>query len=468
MMADVLLWIFGGEIYTVRSAARHLRPHAAARWCRSIRPTGWCCSRCRSAIGFLLWWFLNRTRVGMMIRAGVDDRAMLAAAGVNVQFVFAVTFAIGAGPRRLRGRGGRDRALDRAGRGHALPCSPRSWWSSWAAWAAWWGRPSAPLLVGVAEQFGLAYAPTYSVVFTFVIMALVLAFRPQGLLGARRRVSAAEWRKAMNAGAGRHAWPASARDRVAARAGAAGAAGEAAARGRTRRRGRGGSRGRVRVRHVLVLLAVLAYPWVATPFFTFQIGAQSLALGLIALSLTFLAGYGGMVSLAQMTVAGIAGYAYAIFATSAQRHQPPLAVGAGRRPGPGHRDGGGDPHRLVLGAHRGHLHDHDHAGHRGGVLLPGPAELLALQRLPGLPERADADGPGRRPARAGALLLPRALLVARRLLLRGLPPARAVRRRAPGHPRQPAAHERARLQRHRPPGGRLRGGRGRSPRSAAS
>ena len=73
---------------------------------------------------------------------------------------------------------------------------------------------------------------------------------------------------------------------------------------------------RVEARHVLVLLAVLVYPWVATPFFTFQIGAQSLALGLIALSLTFLAGYGGMVSLAQMTVAGIAGYMYAIFATS--------------------------------------------------------------------------------------------------------------------------------------------------------
>ncbi len=69
-------------------------------------------------------------------------------------------------------------------------------------------------------------------------------------------------------------------------------------------------------RHVLVLLAVLVYPWVATPFFTYQIGAQALALGLIALSLTFLAGYGGMVSLAQMTVAGIAGYMYAIFATS--------------------------------------------------------------------------------------------------------------------------------------------------------
>ena len=69
-------------------------------------------------------------------------------------------------------------------------------------------------------------------------------------------------------------------------------------------------------RHVLVLLFVLAYPWLATPFLTFQIGGQALALGIIALSLTFLGGYGGMISLAQMTVAGIAGYALAIFGNS--------------------------------------------------------------------------------------------------------------------------------------------------------
>jgi branched-chain amino acid transport system permease protein len=73
----------------------------------------------------------------------------------------------------------------------------------------------------------------------------------------------------------------------------------------------------VRPRHVVVLAFVLVYPWIASPFFTFQIGAQSLALGLIALSLTFLGGYGGMLSLAQMTVAGIAGYMVAIFGTAA-------------------------------------------------------------------------------------------------------------------------------------------------------
>ena len=60
--------------------------------------------------------------------------------------------------------------------------------------------------------------------------------------------------------------------------------------------------------HAVLLLALLAFPFIASPFITFQIGAQALVLGLIALSLTFLGGYGGMISLAQMTVAGIAGY----------------------------------------------------------------------------------------------------------------------------------------------------------------
>jgi branched-chain amino acid transport system permease protein len=75
--------------------------------------------------------------------------------------------------------------------------------------------------------------------------------------------------------------------------------------------------GAVRWHHLAVLAALVAYPFVVSPFFVFQIGGQTLTLGLIALSLTFLAGYGGMVSLAQMTVAGLAGYVYAILGTSA-------------------------------------------------------------------------------------------------------------------------------------------------------
>jgi branched-chain amino acid transport system permease protein len=63
-----------------------------------------------------------------------------------------------------------------------------------------------------------------------------------------------------------------------------------------------------------VLLVIL--PAVAGSFILDQVVGWSLILGTIALSLMFLAGYGGMVSLAQMTVAGVAGYMIAVLGTS--------------------------------------------------------------------------------------------------------------------------------------------------------
>ncbi|MGL4573246.1 MAG: branched-chain amino acid ABC transporter permease [Burkholderiaceae bacterium] len=69
-------------------------------------------------------------------------------------------------------------------------------------------------------------------------------------------------------------------------------------------------------RHVVVFTFFLVLPLLVSPFILYQVAAQSLILGLIALSLSFLAGYGGMVSLAQMSVAGMAGYAVAVLGVS--------------------------------------------------------------------------------------------------------------------------------------------------------
>src|SRR6516164_4635747 len=63
-----------------------------------------------------------------------------------------------------------------------------------------------------------------------------------------------------------------------------------------------------------ILLVIL--PAVASSFILDQIVGWALILGMIALSLMFLAGYGGMVSLAQMTVAGVAGYMITVFGVS--------------------------------------------------------------------------------------------------------------------------------------------------------
>lgn len=67
-----------------------------------------------------------------------------------------------------------------------------------------------------------------------------------------------------------------------------------------------------RVGTVVLILALTAYPLVANQFWTVQVGVRALWLGIVGLSLVFLAGYGGMVSLAQTAVYGVAGYGVAI------------------------------------------------------------------------------------------------------------------------------------------------------------
>ena len=181
VLADLMLWYFGGEIYTFDPPA----------WIYGTTtlpiiekfPTYRLIVLCVSiVIGLGLWGVLTHTRIGMMIRAGVDDRGMLSASGVNVQRIFALTFALGAGLAGLAGVVG----------GTALSISPgedtRYLLASLVVVIVG-GMGSVPgaaigaLLIGLAEQFGQAYAPTYSVVFTFVIMIVALAFRPRGVLG---------------------------------------------------------------------------------------------------------------------------------------------------------------------------------------------------------------------------------------------------------------------------------------------
>ena len=230
------------------------------------------------AIGLGLWLMITRTRLGTMIRAGVDDRAMLSSSGVNVHIVFAIVFAVGAGLAGFAGVVG----------GTALSLAPgedvRYLLASLVVVIVG-GMGSIPgaaigaLLIGLAEQIGLVYLPTYGIVLTFIIMVATLALRPQGIMG-----------KARPAGA-----PILALDQP----------NKAVV-----------VHGEFGIAHIGLAVALLLYPLVASEFFLTQIGAYSLIWGLLALSMMLLAGYGGMVSLAQITSAGVAAYTIAIFGTN--------------------------------------------------------------------------------------------------------------------------------------------------------
>ncbi|KRB70626.1 branched-chain amino acid ABC transporter permease [Noviherbaspirillum sp. Root189] len=183
VLADIFLWIWGGDTYQFDPPEWTQFPvplpiinaYPGYRLLVLLAAV---------AVGLVLWLFLNRTHIGMMIRAGVDDKRMLSASGVNVQRIFALTFAIGAGLAGAAGVIG----------GTALSIAPgedtRYLLASLivvivGGMGSISGAAVGALLIGIAETMGMAYAPTYGVVFTFVIMVVVLAFRPQGLMGKK-------------------------------------------------------------------------------------------------------------------------------------------------------------------------------------------------------------------------------------------------------------------------------------------
>ncbi|QYN33605.1 branched-chain amino acid ABC transporter permease [Pseudonocardia sp. DSM 110487] len=137
-------------------------------------------------VGALLWLWLSRTRMGMVIRAGVDDRQMVRALGINIRLVFAVTFFVGS---FLAGLGG---VLGASFAG-AAPGIDGSWLLNSlvvviiGGMGSLKGAAAGSLLYGTVVAFSPAYLPSdysyYAIIVTFALLAMVLAIRPYGLYG---------------------------------------------------------------------------------------------------------------------------------------------------------------------------------------------------------------------------------------------------------------------------------------------
>ena len=194
VFADLMLWAFGGDFYQIQTPAWLIGPvqlplmtamkssgEAVFLQYPLVRLVIFCSS---VVIGVLMWLALNRTRVGMIVRAGVDDREILAATGVHIQLVFVLVFALGAGLAGIAGVvGGTFQSIS--------PGEDTRFLLASLVVVIVGGMGSIPgaalgaLIIGLAEQLGSVYIPTYAIVVTFLIMVLVLALRPQGLLARR-------------------------------------------------------------------------------------------------------------------------------------------------------------------------------------------------------------------------------------------------------------------------------------------
>jgi branched-chain amino acid transport system permease protein len=138
------------------------------------------------AIGIGLWLWLKKTKTGMVIRAGVDDRAMVSALGINIQLTFAIAFVIGSALAGLGGViGGSFASL--------APGVDANWLLNSlvvviiGGMGSLGGAAIGALLLGLTTNFAAAYLPSdytyYSVIFTFVLLVIVLVLRPLGLFG---------------------------------------------------------------------------------------------------------------------------------------------------------------------------------------------------------------------------------------------------------------------------------------------
>jgi len=135
---------------------------------------------------FSLWWFIAKTRIGILVRAATQDREMVGALGVNQSWLFTGVFFLGSALAGLGGaiqlpKGGADLLMDLniisavfvvvvVGGMGSIP-----------------GAFIAAVLISVLNVFGVAYVPQSTLVLMYVVMAVVLMVKPYGLLGREEK-----------------------------------------------------------------------------------------------------------------------------------------------------------------------------------------------------------------------------------------------------------------------------------------
>jgi branched-chain amino acid transport system permease protein len=135
-------------------------------------------------VALVLVAMLEYTRFGARVRAAVDNQRMAAGLGINVEAAFAITFALGSG---LAGLGG---AL-------AIEIVGLDYWFAFGylvyvlivvsvgGLGSIGGSFAAAVLLGMSDMFGKYYFPEVGAFFIYLVMVVILMWRPAGLFGRR-------------------------------------------------------------------------------------------------------------------------------------------------------------------------------------------------------------------------------------------------------------------------------------------
>ena len=180
MISDMAIWIWGGLPRTlprpdIFDGAFHVGSMIFPVYRVAIMAAG-------LAAAVLIWLVLDRTRIGAIVRAGVDDQEMVRGIGIDIGRVFTLVFACGAAVAAIAGVLG----------GAMLGVYPGADFEVvLLAFAvvvigglgSVKGAFMGSLLIGLIDTFGKALVPQYALFTIFVPMAIMLAIRPTGLFG---------------------------------------------------------------------------------------------------------------------------------------------------------------------------------------------------------------------------------------------------------------------------------------------
>jgi branched-subunit amino acid ABC-type transport system permease component len=180
LFEDLVKWIWGGRIRSIPapgifSGSLHVFGATVASYRLFVIVFG-------LTMALALWLVIERTRLGAIIRAGVFDAEMTAAMGIDIHRVFTAVFAFGAALGGLSGviAGPIQAASPPMGSSILIPALIVVVVGGLGSLK---GSFVGSLVIGQAETLGKVWLPGASLLIIYVVMALILLLRPQGLFG---------------------------------------------------------------------------------------------------------------------------------------------------------------------------------------------------------------------------------------------------------------------------------------------
>ncbi|MCE2660041.1 MAG: branched-chain amino acid ABC transporter permease [Rubrivivax sp.] len=130
-----------------------------------------------------MWWVFTRTRLGMMIRAGATNREMVQSLGIDIQFLYRVVFAAGVAIAVLAGMVAApvSSVYPNMGSSVLIICFVVVVIGGIGSIR---GALLAALLIGFVDTFGKVVFPQAAGVLVYLLMALILLWKPDGLFKA--------------------------------------------------------------------------------------------------------------------------------------------------------------------------------------------------------------------------------------------------------------------------------------------